>query len=163
MNSHYHFDHVGGNKLCTCAKTICHKCELDAFMNPHPTMEAPGYLDRSFLEAQGNYTPKLEIVTGDQEIASGVTLFETPGHTAGHYSLMVRLADRRPMIFTGDACYARRSLDLMAIPGLHVDPRKAYATLERLRDLAREHDAELFFSHDKDSYPAYLKAPFFYS
>lgn len=163
MNSHYHFDHVGGNKLCTCATTICHKCEMEAFMNPHPAMEAPGYRDRSFLDAQGEYKPKLEMVSGDQEVAKGVTLFETPGHTAGHYSLMVRLADRRPMIFTGDACYAQRSMDLMAIPTLHVDPRKAYASMERLRDLAKEHDAELFFAHDKESFPKYLKAPGYYS
>src|SRR3546814_11695959 len=27
------------------------------------------------------YTPKFETVTGDQEIAKGVWLFETPGHT----------------------------------------------------------------------------------
>lgn len=163
MNSHYHFDHVGGNKLCTCATTLCHKCELEAFQNPHPATEAPGYLDGSFLEAQGDYKPKLEIVTGDQEIAKGVTLFETPGHTAGHYSLMVRLSGRRPMIFTGDACYSQRSMDIMAIPGLHVDPRQAYSSMERLKAMALEEDAELFFSHDKESYPAYMKAPYFYS
>jgi hypothetical protein len=51
----------------------------------------------------------------------------------------------------------------MAIPGLHVDPHAAYSSLERLRDLALEHDAELFYAHDKESYPRYLKAPTFYS
>jgi 4-pyridoxolactonase len=163
MNSHYHFDHVGGNKLCTCATTICHKHELEAFANPHPAAEAPGYLDGSFLEAHGNYKPKLEIVTGDQEVAKGITLFETPGHTAGHYSLMVELFGRRPMIFTGDACYAKRSIETMAVPSLHVDPKAAYSSLERLRDLAQKHDAELFFSHDRESYPTYIKAPGYYS
>ncbi|MET0183671.1 MAG: N-acyl homoserine lactonase family protein [Caulobacterales bacterium] len=163
MNSHYHFDHVGGNKLCTCATTICHKHELEAIANPHPAMEAPGYRDFSFLEASGDYKPKFEVVTGDIDVAKGVKLFETPGHTAGHYSLMVELSDRRPMIFTGDACYAKRSLEIMAIPALHVDPRKAYSSMERLRDLAQEHDAELFFAHDKESFPNYLKAPYYYS
>src|SRR3546814_18810585 len=50
------------------------------------------------------YTPKFETQTGDQEIAKGLWLFETPGHTAGHYSLMVELKNRRPMLFTADAC-----------------------------------------------------------
>jgi 4-pyridoxolactonase len=159
MNSHYHFDHVGGNKLCTCASTICHKREMAAFENPHPAMELPGYQDRSFLEAHGDYKPKFEMVTGDIEVAKGVRLFETPGHTAGHYSLMIEMSDRRPMLFTADACYAKHSLDKMAIQGLHVDPRKAYASLERLRDLAQEHDAEMFFGHDRESYPDYIKAP----
>jgi 4-pyridoxolactonase len=163
MNSHYHFDHVGGNKFCTCATTLCHHAELKAFENPHPTIEAPGYLDSSFLEAQGDYKPRLEVISGDQEIARGLTLFETPGHTAGHYSLMVRLSHRRPMIFTGDACYAQRSLDLMAIPSTHVDPFLAYASIERLRALAEQHDAELFFSHDAMSFASYIKAPGYYS
>lgn len=66
---------------------------MEAFQNPHPTMEGPGYQDFSFLEAHGNYEPKFEMVTGDQRIAQGVTLLEMPGHTAGHYSLWLRLQD----------------------------------------------------------------------
>src|SRR3546814_4943458 len=61
------------------------------------------------------YTPKFETVTGDQEIAKGVWLFETPGHTAGHYSMMVELANRRPMLFTADACYSRKNMEMMCI------------------------------------------------
>ena len=34
VNSHYHFDHCGGNKHCRHAKTICHACELEASLNP---------------------------------------------------------------------------------------------------------------------------------
>jgi glyoxylase-like metal-dependent hydrolase (beta-lactamase superfamily II) len=51
----------------------------------------------------------------------------------------------------------------MAIPSLHDDPRKAYASLERLKALAEEKDAELFYSHDKENYQKYLKAPGYYS
>ncbi len=172
LNSHYHLDHVGGNKFCTCATTVCHKLELEAAANPEP-FEARGYADMSFAPhlrrtrtdlgaADDIYTPRFECVTGDQEIAKGVTLFETPGHTPGHYSLMVRLAHRRPMIFTGDACYAQRSIDLGAISGSHVDPRAGYRSMQRLQDLAQEHDAELFFSHDGDAWPNYVKAPGYY-
>lgn len=163
MNSHYHFDHVGGNKLCTCATTVAHKSEMEAFQDPHPAMEKPGYQDASFLEAQGEYTPRFEIVTGDQTIASGVTLLETPGHTAGHYSLLVALSGRRPMLFTGDACYGQQSWDRHTIPALHVDPRKAYSSITRLKALAEEHDAEPFFAHDRESFPEYIKAPGYYS
>lgn len=168
INSHYHLDHCGGNKLCRHAKTICHACELEAALNPQP-FEALGYTDRSFLpRLEGEptldmYTPYFETLRGDQEIASGLHLFETPGHTAGHYSLMVRLPGRRPMLFTGDACYAKRGLDLMAMPSVHVDPIKGYRSMERLKALAEQHDAELFFSHDSESYKNYLKAPAWYS
>jgi 4-pyridoxolactonase len=108
------------------------------------------------------YTPYFETLRGDQEIAAGLHLFETPGHTAGHYSLMVRLPKRRPMLFTADACYTKKGLDLMAMPSIHVDPIKGYRSLQRLEALAEQHDAELFFSHDSENYKHYLKAPAWY-
>src|SRR5258708_2617746 len=72
------------------------------------------------------YTPHFETLRGDQQIATGLHLFETPGHTPGHYSLLVELSGRRPMLFSGDACYSRKGLDLMKMPASHVDPVKGY-------------------------------------
>jgi 4-pyridoxolactonase len=167
INSHYHFDHCAGNKYCRHATTLCHQCELEAAKAPEP-FEAGAYCDRSFLGTTGErgavdiYTPRFETLKGDQEIAKGVHLYETPGHTLGHYSLMVTLLDRRPMLFTGDACYSSKGMEMMKMPASHVDPVKGYKSMQRLKDLARRHDAEFFFSHDHDLYPTYLKAPAWY-
>lgn len=177
LNSHYHVDHVGGNKCCTQATTLCHACELEAVRQPEPWEEL-GYSDRSFAApeqldpaitpeisdvADDIYTPRFELLKGDAEIAKGVTLFETPGHTPGHYSLLVRLANRRPMLFTGDACYTKRSIEENLISNAHSDVKQAHASLQRLRDLAEQHDAELFFSHDPEAWKGWRPAPYFYS
>ena len=174
LNSHYHVDHVGNNKLCTHATTICHKCELEAVQHPEPHEEL-GYSDRSFAPADliesgtvpdvadDIYTPRFEFVTGDAEIAKGVYLFETPGHTPGHYSMMVRLANRRPMLFTGDACYTQRNLEENLISNSHSDVKQAFHSLQRLRDLAEKYDAELFYSHDMKNWADWRPAPYFYS
>jgi 4-pyridoxolactonase len=173
INSHYHVDHVGGNKHCMHATAICHKCELEAASNPQP-FEKRGYGDLSFAPqlqagrdptAYGDeiYTQKIETVTGDQEIAKGVFLFETPGHTPGHYSLMVELSGRRPMLFCGDACYTHRSLEENIISGAHVDVKQTFDSLERLRGLAAKHDAELFYSHDAHAWQGWLPAPGYYA
>jgi 4-pyridoxolactonase len=167
INSHYHFDHCAGNKHCPHATTICHRCELEAALQPEP-FEAYTYTDRSFIGCPIDsggleiYTPHFETLSGDQEIAKGVHLFETPGHTLGHYSLLVTLPGRRAMLFSGDACYSRKGLDLMKMPASHVDPVKGYKSLQRLKDLSERCDAEIFFSHDGDLYPTYLKAPAWY-
>jgi 4-pyridoxolactonase len=169
MNSHYHLDHCGGNRHCIHARTICHKCELETVLNPEP-FEVRGYTDRSFLPAGADpagpgrdiYTLGFELLTGDQEVAKGVHLLETPGHTPGHYSLMVELAGRRPMIFTGDACYSSRSLEKMAIASAHSSPKQAYESLGRLKALADQHNAELFFSHDSEAWTGFRLAPLFY-
>jgi 4-pyridoxolactonase len=170
INSHYHFDHCGGNKHLSEACTVCHARELEA-CSCHQPFEHLGYSDLSFApELAGKtepaldiYTPKFETVTGDQELAKGLWLFETPGHTAGHYSMMVELADRRPMLFTADACYSKKNMDMMCISSFHLDPTANLKSMTRLKDLAAKHDAELFYSHDPDSFPNYLKAPAFYS
>ena len=111
-------------------------------------------------ELQGIFADRM---SGDQEIARGIHLFETPGHTLGHYSLMVELSGRRPMLFTGDACYSAKGLDMMAMPSSHVDPVKGYRSIERLKELAITHDAEIFFAHDAENYGHYLKAPYWYA
>ena len=168
VNSHYHFDHCGGNKHCRHATTICHKCELEAAYKPEP-FEAFVYSDRSFEPVRGTgaeidiYTPRFETLTGDQEIAKGVHLLETPGHTLGHYSLLVELSGRRPMLFPADACYTQKGLDSMMIGSAHVDPVRAYKSMLRLKQIAAKHDAEIFFPHDADNYDSYLKAPYWYS
>ena len=180
INSHYHFDHCGGNKHLTEACTVCHAKELEACGCFQP-FEALGYSDLSFnpeLEAARDkkagseiaaeptldiYTPKFETVTGDQEIAKGLWLFETPGHTAGHYSMMVELANRRPMLFTADACYSQKNMDLMCISSFHLDPVASLDSMVRLTALAEKYDAELFYSHDPDSFGNYMKAPGYYA
>jgi 4-pyridoxolactonase len=168
LNSHYHFDHCGGNKHCRHAKTICHRCELEQAREP-ASFEQLVYSDLDFLpemtadEAESDiHTASFETIQGDQEIAKGITLFETPGHTDGHYSLLVKPGDRRPMIFSGDAAYMQRSIDDMCIASFHVDPRASYRSLERIKQMALEHDAEIFFPHDDALYATYLKAPAWY-
>jgi 4-pyridoxolactonase len=169
VNSHYHADHVGGNKHCLHAKTICHACELEQARYPEP-FEAFGYSDTSFAPGLRSedpeldiYTPTFETLRGDQEIARGVFLFETPGHTKGHYSLMVKLGGRRPMLFTADAAYTARTLERMQIASLHFDPIASIRSIGRLKVLSEQHDAELFFGHDIEQFGHYRLAPAYYS
>src|SRR5262249_20565344 len=104
-----------------------------------------------------------QTISGDQEIAKGVWLFETPGHTAGHCSLMVELKNRRPMLFTADACYSKQNIDMNLLSSFHLDPEANVQWMKRLKALAAKHDAELFYSHDPETYPSALKAPAYYS
>jgi 4-pyridoxolactonase len=96
INSHYHFDHCGGNKHLHEACTICHEKELEASGNCQP-FEHLGYSDLTFSPeiakqkgvqlppdpALDMYTPKFQTLTGDQEIAKGLWLFETPAIPPG--------------------------------------------------------------------------------
>jgi 4-pyridoxolactonase len=176
INSHYHLDHCGGNRHCSHATTICHQCELDVLRTPTPKEEL-AYSDISFAPgirqataaapdagvARDLYTPRFATLTGDQEIAKGVFLFETVGHTPGHYSLLVKLANRKAMLFTADACYSQKNLDMRCIQAGNHDPVLALKSMDRLKMLAEHHEAELFFSHDPESWPNYRRAPGYYA
>jgi len=158
INSHYHFDHVGGNKHLPQATTIAHRKELEQSHN-HQPFERLGYSDMSFDEIG----PRYELISGDTEIAKGIKILETPGHTAGHVSLLVSLPRRRPMLFTGDAVYTKQSLEKKIIAGFHLDPVASIASMRRLEEVAEENDAELFYSHDAESYRGWQLAPSYYS
>jgi 4-pyridoxolactonase len=158
VNSHLHFDHVGGNRFCTAATTVVHKLELREAKVPEP-FEQLAYSDQSFDHAQTRF----ELIEGDVELAAGLKLFETPGHAVGHYSLLVEMASRRPMLFTFDAAYTHENLDRGIISGFHHTPIDAIKSLARLRRLAAEHDAELFVAHDMNAFSGYHVAPAFYA
>ena len=67
------------------------------------------------------------------------------------------------MLFTGDAVYTRKSLEREVISGFHLDPVASLSSMRLLKQLAEDRDAELFFSHDAESYAGWVKAPGFYS
>ena len=57
---------------------------------------------------------------------------------------MVELANRRPMLFTADACYSKKNMDMNCISSFHLDPTASLRSMHRLRRLAEQHDAGLF-------------------
>jgi 4-pyridoxolactonase len=139
--SHLHIDHCGGSHLFPKAKVVCHEKEYQ-----------PANVDP-------NLAPEFQLFSGDLEFAPGVRLFETLGHSAGHYSMLVELAGRKPMLFTGDAAMTPLNLEMMVVGGFHLDPVAATHSLQRLKDLAEEHDAELFCSHSMPEFETWKKAP----
>ncbi|MDE0113759.1 MAG: N-acyl homoserine lactonase family protein [Albidovulum sp.] len=168
FNSHFHFDHVGGNKFFPGARKVCHKAEIEQAADPAP-FEVLGYSDLTFsaeaaaargmsdqlVDGQTEANTRFETVEGDVELAKGVKVIFTPGHAIGNYSLLVELANRSPILFTIDAAYTRRSLDESINAGFHIDPIAGVASMKRLKTVAEETGAELMFSHDADSFEHY--------
>ncbi len=101
-------------------------------------------------------------ISGDQEIAAGLHLLETPGHTVGHYSLLVTPESGTNMLFPFDVVYTVDAYAQGAQPGFHIDPVAGVRSIARIKALAEEHDAQIFFSHDMDAWATYRHAPDFY-
>jgi len=157
VNSHLHFDHVGGNKHLPDAPVVVHERELQQARNCQP-FERFGYSDRSWDYEGATF----RTISGDTELARGLWLFETPGHTIGHYSLLVTPDSGRPMVFAFDVVYTAEALEKGVQPGFHYDPVAGVASIERVKQVAAENEAEIFFSHDMDAWNGYKHAPDFY-
>ncbi len=157
VNSHLHFDHVGGNKHLTAATVVVNEQELEQARNCQP-FERFGYSDRSWDYEGASF----RTIAGDTELARGLWLFETPGHTIGHYSLLVTPDSGRPLVFAFDVVYTSEALEKGVQPGFHYDPVAGVASIERVKQVAAENGAEIFFSHDMDAWNGYKHAPDFY-
>jgi 4-pyridoxolactonase len=157
INSHLHFDHVGGNKYLTNATNLVSKEELRHAKVPEP-FEQLGYCDPGFDYPGAKY----EQISGDIEIADGVWLYETPGHSAGHYSLLVEMADQPAMLFSGDAAYTYENIEREVVSGIHLDPTAAVDSIRRLKWLARSKSAQIYPSHEMEPFSTWKKAPVYY-
>ncbi|HWF56884.1 MAG TPA: N-acyl homoserine lactonase family protein [Candidatus Dormibacteraeota bacterium] len=93
-NCHLHFDHCGGNPLLDGRPVFTQRIELEAARHTRD-YTLPELIDTP----QANY----EELDGEAEILTGVTLFPTPGHTAGHQSLLVQLGDGTVVVAAGQS------------------------------------------------------------
>src|SRR6266851_5406280 len=87
INSHFHFDHVGGNAQVPNATMIVQRREWDAGMDPDSAVRR-GFNPRDF-----DLGHKLRLVDGEHDVFGdgSVVCLPTHGHTPGHQSLRLRL------------------------------------------------------------------------
>ncbi len=140
-NCHLHFDHCGGNPALAGLPVFTQATELSEARNTQD------YTLPELIDAPGL---RYEELTGEAEVLPGVLIIPTPGHTAGHQSLVVRRPDGTVIAagqshasasgFSADALAWRAGRDGHSQP-LPVPP----AWLDRLQQLD---PARVLFAHD---------------
>jgi 4-pyridoxolactonase len=158
VNSHLHIDHVGGNQLFkgTGVRHLIHEKEVAQARN-HEPFEFFGYSDKSWDYEGAN----IETFAGDTELAPGLWVYETPGHTVGHCSVLVH--GERPLLFAMDVAYTSAALEKGIQPGFHHTPVDGVRSIARVKQLAEERGAQVFLSHDMEAWQGYTHAPEHYT
>ncbi|MEM9563312.1 MAG: MBL fold metallo-hydrolase [Actinomycetota bacterium] len=117
VNSHLHFDHCGQNPSLFDgpATFVAQAAEYESVDR-----------DRTYTDASWALAPEPQrrVLRGDERLADGVTVLATPGHTAGHQSVLVEAADRRVVIGAQLVWHADELADEVASPA-NVDPDPA--------------------------------------
>jgi N-acyl homoserine lactone hydrolase len=140
INSHLHFDHCGQNAVFKHAPFYIQRAELDRARREEA--ETSEWFD--FAGA------RFELVDGDAQIADGVRVVATPGHTIGHQSVFVDTAVGGAVMI-GDAAYTADiyreadEADLSSWAGQYRDREAWSGSLRRLRGM---HPHAVHFCHD---------------
>jgi glyoxylase-like metal-dependent hydrolase (beta-lactamase superfamily II) len=144
--THLHYDHAGNNRLFPKARFFVQREELRYALAP-TAFDASAYFAPSLGIIPDYLGTKFELLDGDAEIADGVRVITTPGHTPGHQSVVVDTAAGRYCI-AGDAVMWYENMEKRIPPGIHTSMIECMASLERI---AREadhvlpgHDPKLF-------------------
>lgn len=153
--SHLHFDHGGGLCDMSHAEIHVHQRELEAAREP-----ADGAYFADDLAADYRWCPQC----GEYALAPGVQAVESPGHTAGHMSMLIELPRGAPILLAGDAADLSENLDDEVAPGLCWHDREdlALASIRKLKQLAAETGAELWPNHDMTFFQARNRFPDFF-
>ncbi|MCB0032942.1 MAG: hypothetical protein KDE51_02895, partial [Anaerolineales bacterium] len=96
----------------------------------------------------------------DAVLCAGVALLESPGHSIGHLSLLVNLAETGMVLLTGDAI--SRPAEFEEGFGGAWDETQARHSAERLMAIADETAAIVIYGHDPEQWPTLPKAPEYY-
>jgi len=139
VNTHLHFDHCGQNAVFEHAPCYVQRAELARAQRESPELcDWLGFMNMRF-----------ELLDGDAEIAPGVRVITTPGHTVGHQSVLVTSASGEQEVLIGDAAYTGaqfRAPDAAELPPGQAADRDAWAaSLSRIRAVGPD---RVHFCHD---------------
>jgi len=146
INTHLHFDHAGCNKTFKNAKFVVQEKELQHAWVPCPPV-ASGYHRPDFDGLN------FELVDGDVEVAGGIKLVSTPGHTPGHSSVLVE-TEVGTVAIAGDAISCYFGCENEIIPGVNSNVEDSWHSLKKLKRIAKivlpGHEPKVF---EKRAYP----------
>lgn len=153
--SHMDFDHTSGLRLVQDAKRIMAAEEEIA--------DSKKYFFR-YVKSNWNFTEvepfayqstglgpagKSYDVFGDRS----VVLVNTPGHTHGLFSAVIR-GKERYVVLAGDSVYSRRSWEELILPGFTADKKMAARSVKWIRRRAADpRCAEVLANHDPEVTP----------
>jgi glyoxylase-like metal-dependent hydrolase (beta-lactamase superfamily II) len=113
INTHLHGDHIGNNALFKNARFIAHAKEFPLRLK------------------------NVQVVEGDYKLSDDINIIETPGHTYGSISVVVKdKLKSKTYVVAGDALPIQENYLKWIPPGINFDPKIALASMRRIVDLA---------------------------
>jgi glyoxylase-like metal-dependent hydrolase (beta-lactamase superfamily II) len=161
--SHLHNDHAGGLRHFTEHVPVhCQRRELEYGLSPGPAPEQNGIFRVDFDDPEIDW----RLADGEVDIADGVEAVPTYGHTPGHQSFVVKLADELAddlgvpgFVFAFDAADLQENIDDEVAVGGFIDttPEETVEAIRRLKSIAAQKGYRLVPGHDPVVWPAFTE------
>jgi len=161
--SHYHLDHVANASLFARSTWIVQKGDRDPILAPRPTGQPSRVPDPKFFA--GLADAKTVLLNGEDHDVFGdgtVVLKSTPGHTPGHQSLFLKLANTGNVLLSGDLYHYPEEITAKKIPSFDTNKEQTARSRAMVEGFVKQNHAQLWIQHD---YTAGIKrkiAPQFY-
>jgi len=154
INTHFHFDHAGGNTIRSSggklsstfsqARYIVQKGELEDALHPNERTRT-SYLPWNFEPLME--TRQLETIEGEVELLPGIRAMVTGGHTRCHQSVRIE-SEGEVAIFLGDFIPTLPHLKNPFIMGYDLYPLETLENKKRFLPQACRGGWLLIFEHD---------------
>ncbi|MDX1765518.1 MAG: MBL fold metallo-hydrolase [Candidatus Saccharimonadales bacterium] len=161
--THLHFDHVGWSTVRKDGKLhptfpnaeyICNKTEYEYWLNK-PSQELKDDLD-AFNTAILPLSGLVRTVSPKEEVAKGVSLTPTYGHTPGHVCILVQSGDNSALI-TGDTFHHPCQITHPEWLSFDTDEKAALDTKKNLIDKYSDTETLIIGSHFAQPSAGYIK------
>lgn len=152
ISLHLHSDHPGGNH---------HFQNTPIYLQRAEYHEAIHNDDCSPIECR---QPDLQyhLLDGDYEVAPGIQILSTPGHSAGYQSVLLTTEKSGSILLTIDVSYTRDNLE-KGIPFVVKDAKQNQHSIARLQQIIQDKQPQIiFFGHDIEQGKKQAVSPTFF-
>ena len=142
--SHYHLDHIGQAADFPRAKLVIGAGDVEVLRTETGPFIQPQRL-QPWLDGQR----EMVAARGDVDIFHDgrVLMLSMPGHTPGHYSLLVRLASG-PVLLSGDLYHFTEQVENRGVPPFNHNRADTLASMDRYDRIARNLRARTIIQHE---------------
>jgi glyoxylase-like metal-dependent hydrolase (beta-lactamase superfamily II) len=141
VHTHLHVDHVGWDGAFPNARYVVHEDDWAFFMSEESLAQRPHLREKVLPLAN------VQLVNAETEIAPGVFVYPTPGHTPGHMSLRTK-----SLAVVGDlVAHELQVADPDLVFVNDIDPAQAAVARRRVLDELAGEDVLVFTGHFRTS------------
>ena len=161
--SHMHFDHAGNLEMFRDSEIIVHEDEFTMAMKTYALNREMGVYVWDDLDQQVKNKLHWNLFPADQEkmeLMDGLTIYNLgSGHTYGMLALLVELSVSGNILMVQDAIYTKANYGPpIRQPGIIYDSLGFVKSVEKVRQIAAEKNATIWFGHDDEQFATLIKS-----